>query len=278
MISLRQLLIWSSLSLATGYAAPAYCQTGEGWGHGLARTHTANPSCVYEQSGFPFSGLYGWGDFYEWGDCSDPDLYHRWSFGPAFCWSGGWSMANGGLAWWHARTEWAPTGELVAFSAFSAEAGNMMGEWSGEVPAITWADFTAGTPIHLPLEFEADGFLWTWLLGGYDQFGVPDPVALFRAAYGCSPWNACVVVHAEWLGGGLLFRDEQVYGGNVRLSVQVVPFDDADWNRDGQVSFADIFAFLDSWFRGEPRAAACDGARGCWTTDIFAFLAEWYAS
>jgi len=278
----RQLLIWSALMLTTGYAAPAFAQNvGEGWGHGLARTQTAYPSCVYEQTGHPFSGLYGWGDVHEWGDCTDPVLFHYWSFGPSQCWAGGWSMQSGDLAWFHVRTVWAPDGTLTALQAFAAEAGNVIGQWGGiegggAPPEISWDDFAAGTPVTQTIDFAGDWQYWGWVLGGYSQFGVPDPAGLFVAAHGCLPWNSAVEVRVDWLGGGLLFRDGAVYGGNVRLSLEVVAYAAADFNRDLGVDAADIFAFLSAWFAGDALAGACDGRSGCEVADVFAFLSDWF--
>ncbi len=48
----------------------------------------------------------------------------------------------------------------------------------------------------------------------------------------------------------------------------------ADWDRNGAVEVADIFAFLASWFAGN---ADFDGDGVTEVPDIFAFLADWFA-
>ncbi len=50
----------------------------------------------------------------------------------------------------------------------------------------------------------------------------------------------------------------------------------ADWNSDGLRTVTDIFAFLASWFAQEPRADI-DGQSGIGVADIFAFLSAWFA-
>lgn len=49
-----------------------------------------------------------------------------------------------------------------------------------------------------------------------------------------------------------------------------------DWDENGTIEVADIFAFLASWFAGEARADF-DGENGVGVPDIFAFLACWFA-
>jgi hypothetical protein len=54
----------------------------------------------------------------------------------------------------------------------------------------------------------------------------------------------------------------------------------ADWDEDGTVTVADIFAFLSDWFANDPKAQ-CFGATmpptGCGVPAIFAFLSAWFA-
>jgi hypothetical protein len=73
-------------------------------------------------------------------------------------------------------------------------------------------------------------------------------------AYDCVIANAC----------GLLASDIARFGSI------------ADFDGDGQASVADIFAFLNSWFAGEPRANV-DGIPGLSIADVFAFLNDWFA-
>lgn len=54
-------------------------------------------------------------------------------------------------------------------------------------------------------------------------------------------------------------------------------FHHADFDRDGAVTVADIFAFLAAWFASDPRADV-DGQPGLTVADIFAFLTLWFAS
>lgn len=49
-----------------------------------------------------------------------------------------------------------------------------------------------------------------------------------------------------------------------------------DFNDDGALTVADIFAFLSAWFVADPRADF-DGVSGITVGDIFAFLAAWFA-
>jgi hypothetical protein len=44
----------------------------------------------------------------------------------------------------------------------------------------------------------------------------------------------------------------------------------------GTLEVADIFAFLNAWFAGDPRADF-DGESGLQVADIFAFLNAWFA-
>ncbi|HMN41109.1 MAG TPA: GC-type dockerin domain-anchored protein [Phycisphaerales bacterium] len=50
----------------------------------------------------------------------------------------------------------------------------------------------------------------------------------------------------------------------------------ADFNGNGTLEVADIFAFLNAWFAGSP-AADFDGLSGLQVADIFAFLNAWFA-
>lgn len=50
----------------------------------------------------------------------------------------------------------------------------------------------------------------------------------------------------------------------------------ADFDDNGPVEVADIFAFLAAWFASDPRADF-DGTDGVQVADIFAFLAAWFA-
>ena len=50
----------------------------------------------------------------------------------------------------------------------------------------------------------------------------------------------------------------------------------ADFNCSGTLEVADIFAFLNAWFAGDPNADF-DGASGLQVADIFAFLNAWFA-
>ncbi len=49
----------------------------------------------------------------------------------------------------------------------------------------------------------------------------------------------------------------------------------ADFNCSGGLSVADIFAFLNAWFAGDPKANF-DGAGGLQVADIFSFLDAWF--
>jgi hypothetical protein len=49
-----------------------------------------------------------------------------------------------------------------------------------------------------------------------------------------------------------------------------------DFNNDGTLAVADIFAFLNAWFAGDPRTDF-DGINGLQVADIFAFLNAWFA-
>ncbi len=55
----------------------------------------------------------------------------------------------------------------------------------------------------------------------------------------------------------------------------VLPTCPADYDGNGQVQVADIFAFLAAWFAGEPAAFEFGGTPG--VPAIFAFLAAWFA-
>lgn len=50
----------------------------------------------------------------------------------------------------------------------------------------------------------------------------------------------------------------------------------ADYDADGLVAIADIFAFLNAWFAGSPDTDF-DGINGLQVADIFAFLNAWFA-
>lgn len=56
-----------------------------------------------------------------------------------------------------------------------------------------------------------------------------------------------------------------------------VTFSGADWNRSGDVSVDDIFAFLDSWFSQNPRADLNQDAIVA-VDDIFVFLNRWHSN
>jgi hypothetical protein len=49
----------------------------------------------------------------------------------------------------------------------------------------------------------------------------------------------------------------------------------ADFDCDGTVAVADVFAFINAWFAGDP-SADIDGVNGLQVADIFAFLNTWF--
>jgi hypothetical protein len=60
---------------------------------------------------------------------------------------------------------------------------------------------------------------------------------------------------------------------SVRTAYSICP---ADFDCNGSLAVADIFAFLNAWFAGSP-AADLDGTPGLQVNDIFAFLNIWFA-
>jgi hypothetical protein len=60
------------------------------------------------------------------------------------------------------------------------------------------------------------------------------------------------------------------------ITLLAVPFNPADFRRDGAVDLGDIFAFLNAWFAGSA-TADFDGRNGADLADIFAFLRAWFA-
>lgn len=303
-MNLSRALIWSALFLTTGWRAPAYCQSGPitaeanvgaGWGHGLARTWTDEPSCVYENTGHPFSGLRGFGDVHEHGDCSDPDLYHHHSFGTTSCWLESWDIVPGEaiesqLDIYSASLAWSPTGELLSVSVSACDGFSAMGRWTqgtyqlGTPPLPgqpSWEEFTAGEPIviRLPWSTANESFFFDYAQR-WEERGENNPTwEVWEILYdGYRPWESDLDVTIEWTGGGLTFAGEVIFGGHFVLAVTpVAPQPMADLTRNGEVSVADLFAFLGDYFAGYMRADwTHDSAVG--SADIFAFLADWFGS
>ncbi|HVU64816.1 MAG TPA: GC-type dockerin domain-anchored protein [Phycisphaerales bacterium] len=69
-------------------------------------------------------------------------------------------------------------------------------------------------------------------------------------------------------------------GSPSSLAVSGIPVPSAacapDFNQNGTLEVADIFAFLNAWFSGDPRADF-NGINGLEVADIFAFLNAWFA-
>jgi hypothetical protein len=57
---------------------------------------------------------------------------------------------------------------------------------------------------------------------------------------------------------------------------QAVQYCDADWDRNGSVEVADIFAFLSGWFSNDPASVSFGGTPG--VPAIFAFLSAWFGA
>jgi hypothetical protein len=58
--------------------------------------------------------------------------------------------------------------------------------------------------------------------------------------------------------------------------VQYFTFNQADYDLNGTLSVQDIFAFLNGWFAGDPRADFNGG--GLSVSDIFDYLHAWFAA
>ena len=302
-MNLTKMLIPAAIILLTGWRSPAYCQpepitaeanVGEGWGHGFARTWTADPSCVYENVGHPFSGLRGFGDVHEHGDCSNPELYHHHSFGTNTCWLESWDLIPGEsiesqLDIFSCSLAWSPEGVLQYVNPRAADGFNPMGRWATPIPMgqfstpqPTWNQFVSGTPIVTRAVWLPAGdvfffpYVQTWEERGE---GFPS-WEVWQILYdGHRPWECDVEVVIECLELGLRFAPggEMVFGGRFRLTcTPVLPLLPTDLTQDGVAGVDDLFLFLEYWFAGYLRAD--------WTrddiveaNDIFAYLTDWFA-
>lgn len=302
-MNLSRALIWSALFLTTGWRAPAYCQhdpitaapnVGEGWGHGLARTWTADPSCVYENVGHPFSGLRGWGDVHEHGDCTNPQLYHHRSFGTNTCWLESWELLPGDslesqIDTFSCSLAWGPDGALQYVNPRATDGISPMGRWCtplpiGEfaTPQPSWDEFVAGTPIIVRATWlpAGDVFFFPYIQSWQERGEDYPSWEVWQALYdGARPWESDIEVVIEYLNGGLRFAPggEMVFGCRFRLTCTPVdPLLPADLTRDGVVGVDDLFMFLEYWFAAYLRA---DWNRDSVVeaADIFAFLSDWFA-
>lgn len=294
-MKLCKLLIWSSLALTTGYAAPVVAQdeigianVSQGYGHGLART-LDSPSCAYENTAYPFSGLYGFGDIN--GDCSGdpvPRLYHEQTCGRTACWPGSWSIIDPstpdifGFSMW-----WNPDRRLTVLTVRAHDGDLYAGGWgvdTWDTPLEgqpTWDEFVSGTPIVIRLRW-ADDMDYLCM----PSFSDPSIVGLEYAAWepfslyynGARPWECEVEVTIECLNNPpvIAWHSFMQFAGQNRLTVRVFPDRcRADFDQSGDVGVPDVFAFLTYWFRGWVRAD-WSGDAVCGVEDVFAYLTDWF--
>lgn len=71
--------------------------------------------------------------------------------------------------------------------------------------------------------------------------------------------------------------EDGVFPENIRAMWFYAPVCPGDFDRNGIRNVTDIFAFLAAWFAGNPEADL-DGVEGLGVPDIFAFLASWFGS
>jgi hypothetical protein len=286
MLSRRQMLIPSLLSLATGYAAPAFAQ-------GLflnAMTHAGASSgesgelgdpicCVHANIGRP--------------DLVTPAMAAQCNLDPSQLYRGlaaslpymplvpDRRVSSGPFAIWPGLT-WNGDGELVSIilTMTNNESWSRVsvGEWASsrgardrlldlepipEQPSL--AEWYAGAPI-------------TGQLVADPMPGWTGNAQAFESVYGV-PWtHARVQVLIYWVEPLWFVDYDRILGG--RITVDAFPYDPgprSDWNGDGSTTIADVFAFLSDWFTDCPRAGSVDGVGGCTPTDIFCFLSEWFA-
>jgi hypothetical protein len=274
MISRRQQLLWGALILVTGYTAPAYAQDLRGWGYGdcFARDY-ATIGCVFENTGHPFSGLYGFGDIH--GTCTPqdhPPLYHHASYGETGCWWDAFHTTSTVFTF-QTSQHWNPERHLI-MGGISISEGYVplgtYGEWiSG---GITWDQFTAGEPIEYTVRWDPSV---DWLRFPY-LATLEDPTYAFRQRFNMEPWEAQVRVRIDFLSPHVTIRNAFLFGTQAQVSAWVEPDEClADFDKDGQCAVPDIFAFLVAWFRGYARAD-WDGGGACGGEDIFAFLSSYF--
>lgn len=282
------LLIPAFLLLITGYAKTAYCQNiSEGYGHGLARTSTAHPSCVYEQVPIPWGPL-GLGDIHEWGDCEAPVLHYHHSGTKSPCWAWAWGVVDPTQPDMFSYTvQWGPDGTLEGLGVKATD-WMCIGSWESWGMAMpeqpTWNQHKHGTPIIKTLRWAvSEDFINMPCLSFPDLVGAQDPIYLpFVAYFGVQPWRAALEIRVDWLDpiplvefrGSLL--EGQWFGGRSRLTVSVIPDPvPTDVDRNGVSNVADIFAFLSAWFK-EWHLADWDMDQVVTVPDIFAFLSDWF--
>lgn len=286
------LIMSASVTFAQISAEP---NVGAGWGHGFARTWTTDPSCVYENTGHPFSGLRGFGDVHEHGDCTDPELYHHHSMGTNSCWLESWDIIPGEsiesqLDIYSASLCWSPNGELLSVGVTASDGLATMGRWVqgtyniGTPPLPnqpSWTEFTAGEPVVIRIPWAtANEFFFFDYAQRWEEFGYDYPSwEVWEVLYdGYRPWECDIDVTVEWTGGGLTFAGEVIFGGHFILScVPVATEPMADLNRNNEINTEDIFYFLVDWFNGHIRA---DWNRNnvVDSGDLFAYLSDWFNS
>ncbi len=84
-----------------------------------------------------------------------------------------------------------------------------------------------------------------------------------------------LVVHAHGTGGSFRMAVTNACG-TTTSDAAALTICAADFNCSGTLEVADIFAFLNAWFAGDPRTDF-DGINGLQVADIFAFLNAWFA-
>jgi len=288
MITRRQLLIWSALSLATGYAAPAFAQvhpgpiSTSGWGKGFATANTTL-NCSFENTGMPWSGMYGYGDIHGQEVCDtldiDTDLYHTYTLGYTACWRDAFTRGPGGLTQW-AGLYFNPNRQLYYLGGSNGEGIYGFGWWHSRTPPdITWDQFRAGTPIEARLSWVHES---EWIAfdfwARYEEFGYSNPGwENFEIRFGIRPWEADMMLRVEWDGpADCTFYGEFLFCGRVTITQEFVPTAcRSDLNRDGVCDTADLFLFLRDWFNDWARGD-WDASGGCEAADVFCFLTDWF--
>ncbi len=273
----------------------------------MARTLTANPSCVWEQVGRPFSGLPL--------DANHPEGFlHLNAYAPQSC-----IPATAPVHRIQTASDHACDQELQQFTEISGPLSSSVSMWWGEdgslrevysmvttrrtisgptgilagqfgtaeerpnfdlpppiVGAPTYSQFTNGAPIVVTMDW-VHGNDWILLDAPDEQVALDE----FQEIYGYDPRDAILTATIEYQGNiePMIWGPTSLFGGRVRYSLDVSRNPNiSDWNRDNVTSMQDLFGFLSAYFAGSPRASSLGGDTTCCDVlDIFAYLQAFFA-
>jgi hypothetical protein len=277
-MKLCKLLIWSSLALTTGYAAPVNAQpTTTAWLRIHVTEADAGFRSVLAACGTPLQYRSEWEESYTHRDRFDPTP--------------------------PVMTITSSDGQLATWQHMVDQQGSSNPHYWHVYTTVRWSASAAGCP---------GGFRHS-----IDSFGVQFLGGLWRPYdIGCtirggdgygdlwSPWDGsheppigeervwAVRMFAAGLDGFIdgfdvaSLRSDNTYAvvTTERTSTGAGTFDiwigdpmfQGDFDGNGTTNVPDVFAMLAAWFAGDARAGLCDGAGGCAGADINSFLACWF--